>query len=111
MNYSRALKGSLTRSGAAKEIFSQAELELGRPLTKEEEKHLFSNLAPQNILERIQKVYILSVLAFHLWFNFSMDMDLLSSCCFSAVDLSSNVMFRQILHQGMEIVFYMVNTS
>ena len=57
MSYSRALKGSLTRSGAAKEIFSQAELELGHPLTKEEEKKLFSNLAPQNILDRIQKVY------------------------------------------------------
>ena len=57
MNYSRALKGSLTRSGAIREIFSQAELELGHPLTKEEEKKLFSNLAPQNILDRIQKVY------------------------------------------------------
>ena len=57
MNYSRALKGSLTRSGAIREIFSQAELELGHPLTKEEENKLFSNLAPQNILDRIQKVY------------------------------------------------------
>ena len=56
MNYSRALKGSLTRSGAAKEIFSQAELELGRPLSKEEEQKLFSNSSPQQILDRIQKV-------------------------------------------------------
>jgi hypothetical protein len=58
MNYSRALKGSLTRSGAINEISSQAELELGHPLTKDEESIIFGRFSPQNILERIKKVML-----------------------------------------------------
>ena len=56
MYYSRAVKGSLTRSGAAREIASQAEVELGRPLTNEEELNLFQRFSPQAIIDRIEKV-------------------------------------------------------
>ena len=56
MNYSRALKGSRTRSGAISEIQSQAELELCRPLSSAEETTLLRKFAPQNILDRIHKV-------------------------------------------------------
>ena len=56
MYYSRAVKGSLTRSGAAREIASQAEVELGRRLTNEEELNLFQRFSPQAIIDRIEKV-------------------------------------------------------
>ena len=56
MNYSRALKGSMSCSGAMNKIFSQAELELGHPLTKDEESMIFGRFSPENILERIEKV-------------------------------------------------------
>ena len=56
MYYSRAVKGSLTRSGAAREIASQAEVELGRRLTNEEELHLFQRFSHQAIIDRIEKV-------------------------------------------------------
>ena len=56
MNFSRAVKRPLTRSGAIRDIYSQSELELGRPLTKIEEANLLSKFSPQTILERVQKV-------------------------------------------------------
>ena len=56
MNYSRALKGSLTRSGAVQEIASQAEVELGRRLTTEEDLNLFKRFSPQTIVNKIEKV-------------------------------------------------------
>ena len=56
MYYSRAVKGSLTRSGAAREIASQAEVELGRRLTNEEEFNLFQRFSHQAIIDRIEKV-------------------------------------------------------
>ena len=56
MNYSLAVKGSLTRSGAVREIASQAEVELGRRLTDEEELNLFQRFSPQTIVNKIEKV-------------------------------------------------------
>ena len=56
MNFSRALKGSLTRSGAIREIASQSHLEIGRPLTDAEESGLFQRFSPQTILDRIERV-------------------------------------------------------
>ena len=56
MNYSHAVKGALTRSGATREISSQFELEFGRLLSPEEEVKLFGKFSPQLILNRIQKV-------------------------------------------------------
>ena len=56
MNYSRAVKGSLTQSGAMREIASQAELELGRQLTNEEELTIFQRFSPQAIVDNIEKV-------------------------------------------------------
>ena len=58
MNYSRALKGKVTRSSAIREITSQSELELGRPLSLEEETKILSKFSPVIIQERIQKVFI-----------------------------------------------------
>jgi hypothetical protein len=111
MNYSRALKGSLTRSGAIKEIFSQAELELDHPLTKEEEKNLYSKLSSQHILDRIQKVYIYIIMfiisnmvLFQYGYGSVRFLLLLCSRPELKCDVSPN-----ISHQGMEIVSYMVN--
>ena len=56
MNFSRAGKGSWAISGATREIATQAELELGRELTNEEEMNLFQKLSPQTLLHRIEKV-------------------------------------------------------
>ena len=56
MNYSRAVKGSWATSGATREIASQAEVELGRELTNEEEMNLFQKMSPQTLLYRIEKV-------------------------------------------------------
>ena len=56
MNFSRAVKGSLTRGGAAKEIDSQTEIELGRPLTPLERTSLFARFPPELVLSRIEKV-------------------------------------------------------
>ena len=56
MNYSMAVKGSGAISGATREISSQAEVELGRELTNEEEINLFQMMSPQTLLHRIEKV-------------------------------------------------------
>ena len=57
-NYTRAVKGSLTRSGAVREIASQAELELRRPLNCLEEESLLKRFSPQTILDKIEQVNI-----------------------------------------------------
>ena len=56
MNFSRAVKGSLTRGGVVKEIDSQTETELGRPLTPSEKTSLFARYPPELVLSRIEKV-------------------------------------------------------
>ena len=56
MNFSRAIKGSFTRSGVIREIDSQAELEFGRLLTEDEKSKLFAKLSSNQILDRIEKV-------------------------------------------------------
>jgi hypothetical protein len=57
MNFSQAVKGQLTRSGAIRAIQSQADTELGRKLTKEEESFLFTKTHPNILLGQIQKVW------------------------------------------------------
>ena len=64
MNYSSAVKGRLTRSSTIGYILSQAELELTRPLNKEEEAKLFERFAVQDIFNRIHKVGLI-LLYFH----------------------------------------------
>ena len=56
MNFARAVKGVLTRSRAVKEIDSQLELELGRPMTKTEEANLYERFPPYILLDRMEKV-------------------------------------------------------
>ena len=56
MNFSRAVKGSFTRSGVIREIDSQAELELGRSLTDDEKSKLFSKFPVNQVLDKIDKV-------------------------------------------------------
>jgi hypothetical protein len=56
MNFSQAVRGQLTRSGAIRGIQIQAETELGRKLNKEEEAFLFSTISPNMLLNQIQKV-------------------------------------------------------
>jgi hypothetical protein len=56
MNFSKAVKGHPTKSFAIKAIQSQAETELGRKLTKEEESILFSKTHPNILLDQIEKV-------------------------------------------------------
>ena len=55
MNYSQAARGHHTRGGATMAIQSQAETELGRKLSKEEETFLSSKLTPSSLLGEIQK--------------------------------------------------------
>ena len=57
MNFSQAVKGHLTRSGAIRAIQSQAETELGRKLSREEESILFNNTPPNILQAQIEKVY------------------------------------------------------
>ena len=56
MNFSQAVKGHLTRAGAIRAIQSQAETELGRKLSKEEESFLFTNTHPNILQAQIEKV-------------------------------------------------------
>ena len=56
MNYSQAARGHHTRGGATMAIQSQAETELGRKLSKEEELFLSTKLSPSSLLDEIQKV-------------------------------------------------------
>ena len=83
MNFSRAVKGHLTRTGAIRAIHSQGETELGRKLTKEEEKLLLVNTNPNNLLAQIEKVRDFAFKVFILKYSsFSMDMDSSSLSCF-----------------------------
>ena len=70
MNYSHAVKGALTRSGAIREIISQSALEFGRPLSPEEEAKLFGKFSPQFILNRIQKASLKEALKSRINFLF-----------------------------------------
>jgi hypothetical protein len=56
MNFSHAVKGCLSRSGTIRAIHSQAETELGRQLSKEEENLLLVNTNPDILLGQIEKV-------------------------------------------------------
>ena len=109
MSYSNAVKGCLTRSSMKYYVLSQAELELGRALDREEDAILFEMFSTQDIFNRIHKVCTNHSTHFsHTWLLFSMGMELSSFCCCCVTSLSSNVTFRQLLHQGMETAFYMV---
>ena len=77
MNFARATKGPLTRSGATREIDCQSEIELGRHLNPAEKTSLFLKFSPQLVLNRIQQVIIInsinpslnSCLLVWLWFS------------------------------------------
>ena len=56
MNFSQAVRGQLTRSGAISAIQCQADTELGRELSKNEEMCLSSKTSPTQLLGQIQKV-------------------------------------------------------
>ena len=56
MNYLQAARGHHTRGGAMMAIHSQAETELGRKLSKEEELFLSTKLSPSTLSDEIQKV-------------------------------------------------------
>ena len=57
MSYANATKRAPSRATALREIDSQAELELGHQLTKQEKDRLFRIRSPHEVLERIHKVY------------------------------------------------------
>ena len=89
MSYSNAVKGRLTRSSMNSYVTSQAELELSRPLNKEEEAMLFKMFSTQDIFDRIHKVRInYSIYFLHTPLLFSMAMELSSFCCFGVTGLS-----------------------
>ena len=70
MNYSKATKGSMTRSQAIHEVLCQSEFELGRPLNKAEMTSLFEKFSPQLIVERIGKVRLYSyILLYKIYFR------------------------------------------
>ena len=110
MNYSSAVKGRLTRSSVISYVSSQAELELGRPLDREEDAMMFDMFSIQDIFNRIHKVRTNHSIFFslHISILFSMAMVLSSFCYFCAPSLTSDAMFHRMLHQGMETAFYMV---
>ena len=56
MNFSQAVRGQLKPSQAIVAILSQAETELRRNISKEEEAFLFENFPPNILLGKIQKV-------------------------------------------------------
>ena len=62
MNYSQALRGKKKLPDATTAIQSQAETELSRRLSKEEETLLFSQSSPNVLLRQIQKVCMLTAL-------------------------------------------------
>ena len=73
MNFSQAVRGQVTTSGAIKAIQSQAETELGRNLSKEEENFLFSHTNPSLLFGQIQK-YGYGFLKFQLFLKQKPDM-------------------------------------
>ena len=56
MNFAHAVLGRLSRTGVMNAIQSQAETELGRKLSKEEEVLIFTNHPPVVVLEQIETV-------------------------------------------------------
>ena len=56
MNYSKAVKSQVRRSGVIQAIRSQAETELRRELSKDEERLLSTKFSLNLLLDRIQKV-------------------------------------------------------
>ena len=74
MNFSSALQGHLSRSGAINAIQDQAETELNRRLNKDEIASLSSNFSPINLIEMIQKVSLIPPLFFSDMLFFSMAM-------------------------------------
>ena len=57
MNFAKAVKGSLTRSGTTiQRIDSQCEIEIGRHLSTEEKTFLFKRFSPGLVFSRIQEV-------------------------------------------------------
>ena len=109
MNFTKAVKGKLTRNIILREIDSKSELEIGRHLDPAEKSSLFCKFSPQLVFDRIQQVqykcfrYLLYLLLF------SLVMVLWSLWCFCQKDLSLIVIFLKMSHPGMGIVFCMVS--
>ena len=64
MDFSRAVKGTLTRDGVLREIDSQSDVEFGRHLNALEKTSLFAKFSPAFIQNRIEQVFILSKMFF-----------------------------------------------
>ena len=57
MNFARAVRGRLSRSNIFEAIQAQAETELGRMISKDEQNLIFNKNPPSVVLEQIQKVF------------------------------------------------------
>ena len=81
MNYAQAARGHHTRVGVTMAIQSQAETELGRKLSKEEEIFLSTKFSPCSLLDEIKKVGRFNKIVFIYLIYISMDMATSSFCC------------------------------
>ena len=81
MNYAQAARGHHTRGGVTRAIQSQAETELGRKLSKEEEIFLSTKFSPPSLLDEIKKVRRIKKIVFIYLIYISMDMATSSFCC------------------------------
>ena len=66
MDFSRAVKGTLTRDGVLREIDSQSDVEFGRHLNAVEKTSLFARFSPALIQNRIDQVFISSKIFFSI---------------------------------------------
>ena len=88
MNYARAIKSGQVTEKIVNSIQSQSLIELGKELTGEEKRRLFSHIQPSALLEQIDKVRIKLQSLLLSYIDFSMAMvhsDLLS--CWLTNDL------------------------
>ena len=88
MNFTKAVKGKLTRNSILREIDSKSELEIGRHLDPAEKSSLFCKFSPQLVLNRIQQVLFKLIRYFLDLLLFSLGLVLLSFWCFCQKDLS-----------------------
>ena len=72
MSYAKIVQGNQFSPASMYQISSQAELELGYPLSKAEQGALFGLCSPERVLDRIQRVGFLSAFIVSLIFSFSM---------------------------------------
>ena len=104
MNYAQAARGHHTRGGVTRAIQSQAETELGRKLSNEEEIFLSTKFSPCSLLDEIKKVGRFNKIVFIYLIYISMDMVTSSFCCSWKIKQGWTVTLHQHQHLGMEIV-------